>query len=120
MDPLSAPKPRIRGNARSIERAFVKAQLLDVPAELATEQDGQRWFRVMSASRSGLAHTVRQDRDGVLLCSCEAAMNDRVCWHLGAVTHWLARQARRAHRGGARPDPSPTTRRPSLQRVDLL
>jgi hypothetical protein len=42
-------------------------------------------YRVASASRSGLVHTVRVGEQGRYRCDCEAGLAERPCWHQAAV-----------------------------------
>jgi hypothetical protein len=53
-------------------------------------------YRVASASRPGLAHTVAVDAAGRYHCDCEAGLAGHPCWHAGAV--YVAK----VERGGGR------------------
>jgi|SRR5215218_6012773 len=53
-------------------------------------------YRVASASRPGLTHTVSVEQ-GQYRCDCEAGANERACWHAASV--FIAKVE---HAGGAR------------------
>jgi SWIM zinc finger len=42
-------------------------------------------YRVESATRAGMQHTVSVDARGVYRCSCECGLAGRPCWHQAAV-----------------------------------
>jgi hypothetical protein len=56
-------------------------------------------YRVASASRPGVAHTVSVDAGGRYRCDCEAGLAGRACWHAAAV---FVAKVEHASRGGAR------------------
>jgi len=89
----SKPRPRIGGTGTALTRAAKKAEAVRPPVRRVGVQGGQSWFAVMSASRAGAEHVVRQDASGRLHCGCEAGLSRRPCWHLFAVVGWLAEQS---------------------------
>lgn len=72
---------KIQATGRAVERIFRKAELVEGEV---LEIGAGRWM-VASASRPYTYHIIRQRADGRLVCSCEAAIYDRTCWHLA----WL-------------------------------
>lgn len=54
-------------------------------------------YKVQSATRPGLTHTVSVDAGGAYHCSCEAGLSQKPCWHGAAVY-----VAKTEHASGAR------------------
>ena len=82
----------LRGSERNaISRALARGGA----AAVARVRYGR--YRVASASRPGVAHTVSVDDHGRYRCDCEAGVNERACWHAAAV--FIAKVE---HAGGAR------------------
>ncbi len=68
---------------RAINRALARAVANGGAAAVRRIRCGH--YKVQSATRPGLTHTVSVDAGGTYHCSCEAGLAGRICWHTASV-----------------------------------
>jgi hypothetical protein len=93
-------------------RGYAKAQLYHLQG-VRPVWTGEAWL-ITSASRPGVVHRVARIGE-ILACNCEAAQNERLCWHklLAEVVELAGERA--AQVVAAEPDPLPPA--PALRLV---